>query len=175
MSLLATVFRTRTSRIAAVALVLVVCDQFTKALVLRFLPAVWDEHEVLPGFFKFVHWQNTGASWSLFAGNNKVLAVVAVVALVVLFLGRHQFDSRSLLGQFSLGLIFGGITGNLIDRVHVGHVIDFLRFYVRQSSGNELGFPAFNLADSAICTGVGLIFLISLRADRHNQSAEIPN
>lgn len=174
MSLLATLFRTRTSRIAAVALGIVCLDQLTKALVLRQLPLIWDEHVVVPGFFKFVHWQNTGAAWSMFTGNNRLLAVVAVAALVILFLGRHQFDSRSPLGQISLGLIFGGITGNLIDRLHNGHVIDFIYFFVRQHNGNEIGFPAFNIADSAICTGVGLIFLISLRADRQNKSAEQP-
>src|ERR1039457_3368081 len=127
MSRLAKLFRTRTSRIAAVALVVLAWDQFTKALVLRYL-GYHEEAVVIPGFFKLVHWQNTGAAWSLFTGNNKLLALVAVAALIVLFLGRHHFDSRSRLGQCSLGLIFGGITGNLIYRIPVRHVVDFLYF-----------------------------------------------
>jgi signal peptidase II len=126
------------------------------------------------GFFKFVHWGNTGAAWSLFRDNNKLLAVVAVVALIVLFLGRHHFDSRSLWGQLALGFIFGGITGNLIDRIRVGHVIDFLYFYLQQRGGNEIGFPAFNVADSAICTGVGLIFLLTWKSEHAAKSAETP-
>ena len=65
------------------------------------------------------------------------------------------------MGQFALGLIFGGIVGNLIDRLTVKHVIDFIYFYVEQRGGKEIGFPAFNVADSAICTGVGLIFLLT--------------
>jgi signal peptidase II len=165
--------RTRTSRIAAVALVVLVLDQFTKAIVLRFLGYA-QEKVIVEGFFKFVHWGNTGAAWSLFRGNNTILAVVAVVALVVLFFGRHHFDSRSFLGQTALGLIFGGITGNLIDRICRKQVIDFLYFYLQQAGGSEIGFPAFNVADSAICTGVGLIFLLTWRNEHKAKSAEAP-
>jgi len=94
-----------------------------------------------------------------------VLAVVALVALGVLFLTRHHFDIHTLGGQVSLGLIFGGILGNLLDRLLRKHVIDFLYFYVVRRDGTEAGFPAFNIADSAICTGVGLLFLLSWRSE----------
>ena len=69
-------------------------------------------------------------------------------------------------GQISLGLIFGGIVGNLIDRLLPSrqHVIDFLYFYVVRRDGSEAGFPAFNVADSAICIGVGLLFVLSWRS-----------
>jgi signal peptidase II len=67
-----------------------------------------------------------------------------------------------------LGLIFGGICGNLFDRLLPSrrHVIDFLYFYVIRRDGDEAGFPAFNVADSAICIGVGLLFLLSWQSDR---------
>jgi signal peptidase II len=67
-----------------------------------------------------------------------------------------------------LGLIFGGIAGNLVDRLIYRHVIDFLRFYLIRRSGEELGFPAFNVADSAICIGVGLLVLLSWKREREN-------
>jgi signal peptidase II len=169
MSFLKTILRTPNRRIAAIALVVVGLDQLTKQMVLRFLGYA-QEKVVVEGFFKFVHWGNTGAAWSMFRGNNELLAVVALVALVVLFLTRHHFDSRTLLGQIAFGLIFGGIVGNLIDRVTVGHVIDFLYFYVQQRGGGEIGFPAFNVADSAICTGVGLVFLLTWRSERHSKA-----
>jgi signal peptidase II len=70
-----------------------------------------------------------------------------------------------MLGQISLGLIFGGIAGNLFDRLHHQRVIDFLRFYLHRRSGEEIGFPAFNIADSAICVGVGLLILISWKQE----------
>ncbi len=171
MSPLNSLLRTPNRRIALIALVVVWLDQVTKQLVLRFLGYA-QEKVVIPGFFKFVHWGNTGAAWSLFRGNNELLAGVAVVALLVLFLSRHHFDSRTLLSQIAFGLIFGGIIGNLIDRLRVGHVIDFIYFYVSPRPGSEIGFPAFNIADSAICTGVGLVFLITWRSDHKVKPAQ---
>jgi signal peptidase II len=171
MSPLNSLLRTPNRRIALIAVLVVWLDQVTKHIVLRFLGYA-QEKVVVPGFFKFVHWGNTGAAWSLFRGNNGLLAGVALIALLVLFLSRHQFDSRTLLSQIAFGLIFGGIVGNLIDRLWIGHVIDFLYFYVQQRSGTEIGFPAFNVADSAICTGVGLVFLITWRSEHKTKPAE---
>src|SRR4051812_19833270 len=154
-------WRNSNFRIALLAMVVFILDQSTKWLVLRSLGT--DEKIIIPGFFKFVHWGNTGAAWSLFSGNNGALALVGLLALVALFLTRHHFDSHTLIGQIAFGLIFGGIAGNLADRLFRGEVVDFIRFYIQLRGGNggEPGFPAFNIADTAICTGVGLIFLIT--------------
>jgi signal peptidase II len=88
-----------------------------------------------------VDWVNTGAAWSLFRDQNDLLAIVSLLALLGLFLWRRHFYIDSALGQISLGLIFGGIAGNLLDRLIYRHVIDFLRFYLIRRSGEELGFP----------------------------------
>ena len=149
-------------RMAGIALFIFVSDQLTKMAVLKFLHST-QERIIVPGFFKFVHWVNTGAAWSLFHDKNSVLAIVSLLALLGLFIWRHHFDTKTILGQVSLGLIFGGIAGNLFDRLHPArqHVIDFLRFYIERRNGEEIGFPAFNIADSAICIGVGLLFILS--------------
>lgn len=152
-------------RVAALAGIIVLLDQLTKAVVLQTLAYGQDEKVIIHGFFKFVHWGNTGAAWSMFHGNNELLAIVSLVALLVLFLYRRHFDTRSWIGQISLGLIFGGIIGNLIDRLFRNHVIDFIYFYIQQRGGREAGFPAFNIADMAICTGVGLLFILSWRQE----------
>ncbi len=167
------IFQKSNRRIAALALMVFALDQFTKWLVLKTLPA-YHEKIVIDGFFKFVHWGNTGAAWSLFSGNNVTLAVVALLALVALFLTRHHFDSHTLPGQIAFGLIFGGIAGNLTDRLLPGRheVVDFLRFYLQQRGGDEIGFPAFNVADTAICTGVALIFLITWKNEHTPKKAE---
>jgi signal peptidase II len=154
-------------RIGLLALAVYVLDQLTKLSVLKYLGFA-EEKEIMPGFFRFVHWHNTGAAWSMFHGYNKVLAMVAIAALAVLFVTRHHFDIHRLGGQISLGLIFGGIAGNLTDRLRVGHVIDFLYFYVIRRDGYEAGFPAFNVADSAICAGVGLLFILSWNNEKTN-------
>jgi signal peptidase II len=155
-------------RIALLALGVYVLDQLTKLSVLTYLGFA-EEKEIMPGFFRFVHWHNTGAAWSMFHGYNKVLAIVAIAALAVLFLTRHHFDIHRVGGQLSLGLIFGGIAGNLTDRLRVGHVIDFLYFYVNRRGGGESGFPAFNVADSAICVGVGLLFILSWNSEKSQE------
>ena len=171
MSLLSALLRTPNRRIGMIALLVVVVDQLTKRTVRQFLGDT-QEKVVVDGFFKFVHWGNTGAAWSLFRGNNYVLALVALIALVVLYFSRHHFDSRTRLGQLAFGLIVGGIIGNLIDRLVFGHVIDFLYFYLQQRGGGEIGFPAFNVADSAICTGVALVFVITWRSEKGARPAE---
>ena len=163
------IFSKSTRRIAALALVIFALDQFTKWIVLHTIYE-GEEKIIIPGFFNLAHRANTGAAWSLFTGNNTLLAVVALVALVALFLARQHFHARTLTGQLALGLIFGGIIGNLTDRLLPGRhaVVDFLHFYLqRRGSSEPLDFPAFNVADSAICTGVALIFLINWR----NESA----
>ena len=157
-----------TKRMAVVASTVLLLDQLTKLAVLKYLGYA-QEKVVIDGFFKFVHWGNTGAAWSLFnqfSASNQLLAVFALVALLVLFFTRHHFDSHTVLGQLSLGLIFGGIAGNLVDRFRHGHVVDFIYFYVSRRGGGEIGFPAFNVADSAICTGVALLFLLSWQKDQ---------
>ena len=146
------------------AIGVVLVDQLSK-LIVQYHLAFGEQHEVVKGFFRFVHWQNTGAAWSMFTGNNGALAIVAIVALVGLVMARRYFDSHTAGGQACLGLILGGITGNVIDRLLPSrqHVIDFIYFYVVRRDKSEIGFPAFNVADSAICIGVGLLFILSWR------------
>ena len=152
-----------TGRIAALAVCVLICDQITKWLVRRHI-IFNDEIGIIPGFFNLTYRLNTGAAWSLFTGHSAVLATIALAALVVLYLTRHHFSAHRLLGQFAFGLIFGGILGNLTDRLlttpHA--VVDFLHFYMaRRGTAEIFDFPAFNVADSAICTGVALIFLLN--------------
>ncbi|MBL9137287.1 MAG: signal peptidase II [Verrucomicrobiales bacterium] len=160
------------ARIAATAVGLLVLDQVTKWMVIHRLP-LGREIPVLPGFFRLVHWGNTGAAWSLFHGSNHALAAISVAALVVLFLARRYFEGDTIPGQFALGLIFGGIVGNLTDRLVHHHVVDFLYFHLIRRDGVEMGFPAFNVADMAICTGVGIVFLLSWRSQPGNPAPGI--
>jgi signal peptidase II len=162
-------------RIGLLALVIFVLDQVTKMVVRAKLDSGDPQGiVVLPGFFNLVHWGNTGAAWSLFRGNNATLAVVALVALLVLFLTRHHFEIHTAGGQIALGCIFGGILGNLLDRLLYNQVTDFLYFYVKRRDGVEAGFPAFNLADTAICIGVGLLLLLSWKSEPRDAESATP-
>ncbi|MGA2542761.1 MAG: signal peptidase II [Verrucomicrobiota bacterium] len=153
-------------RMLLIAALVLALDQATKNLVLQFLGPRQDRI-IIDGFFRLVNWGNTGAAWSLFRDRNEVLAWVSAAALAGLVLWRRHFHIQTLLGQISLGLICGGIAGNLIDRINPARhqVVDFLRFYLHTRAGAEIGFPAFNVADSAICVGVGLLILVSCRLE----------
>lgn len=154
--------------IYAIAAGILAFDQLTKWIVTQTLEFRQEELNVIDGFLRFVHWGNTGSAFSLFQGNNGILALVAAVALMAMYWMRAHFEIDRPLGRWAMGVITGGILGNLVDRLLHDHVIDFLYFYTyrRIAAGDspnamEIGFPAFNVADSAICTGIGLIFLMA--------------
>lgn len=153
-------------RIISVGGVIFLLDQLTKLVIVLSL-RLNDHWAALPGFLHIVHWGNTGSAWSLFHGRNHALAVVALVAVAALWYWRHHFEAHRMPGQVALGLLFGGTVGNLLDRLLPGrrHVVDFLYFHVQPRGSTEvLGFPAFNVADMAICVGVGILMLLSFHS-----------
>ncbi len=132
----------------------VVCaDQITKlAIITRF--AHGENIPVIQGLLDLRYVRNTGAAWGMFAGYGTPLVILSIVMLVVIFVYRRQFLYDTAMHRVAGGLMTGGIIGNLIDRIKMGYVIDFLDFY----RGSK-HFPAFNIADSAICVGVSLYIL----------------
>ncbi|MEO5961795.1 MAG: signal peptidase II [Opitutaceae bacterium] len=116
---------------------------------------------VIEGFFYLVHVGNTGAAWSMFAGQSVLLAVLAAATLVAIAFWRHSLGLRHRLPQICFGLLCGGIVGNLVDRLRHGHVIDFIDLHF-----GSYTYPTFNVADSGICVGVILYLGQSLRAPK---------
>jgi signal peptidase II len=146
--------------VALIAVAIAALDQFSKWLVVRFINPEEPPRVVIAGFFSLVNWQNTGAAWGILKDYNLVLTVISVVTVATLYLFRHSFQLQRPGPRLALGLIAGGIIGNLIDRIRVHHVIDFLSFYI-----GPYHWPAFNIADSSICIGVGLYVILTWRAD----------
>jgi signal peptidase II len=138
-----------------------VLDQITKLLVLAFLPE-YSSYEVIPGFFNLVHARNPGAAFSFLAGQQAAwrhwffVTVTAAALVLVFFFYRHPSTTRG--QRYGLALIFGGALGNLVDRLRLGEVVDFLDFYV-----GPYHWPAFNVADSAITVGAGVLLAALLR------------
>jgi len=152
-----------------VSFLIAVADQATKESVKRFLPS-GTHIPVLPGFFNLSHVQNTGAAWGVFAGFNGWLIVVSVIMLAAIVVLCRNFLTRSmLLPRIAVGFMIGGIVGNLADRLRLGHVVDFLDFYL-----GSCHFPAFNVADSSICVGVGLYMLSQILAERRRSDPALP-
>lgn len=138
------------------SLAIVILDQVTKSwIVSRF--TLGESLPFIPGYFSLVYVRNTGAAWGLFGDFTGFLIVLSVAVLVVLIVFRRVLMGDGLIHRVALGLMIGGIVGNLFDRVRLGYVVDFLDFYWKNHH-----FPAFNVADSAICVGVGLLMLSSL-------------
>jgi len=142
----------------AISVAIIVLDALTKWLV----AAQIDLHEsitVIPNLFEIVHVRNTGAAFGIGANTDSHLVpmllnggAIVVFIVVVVYALRTAVTDRML--QVALHLILGGAIGNLVDRFRFGYVVDFLDFYVRDHH-----WPAFNVADSAICIGIGLLFL----------------
>ncbi len=140
-----------------------VVDQGSKEWLLRYLTKVGAVVPVFDDFFRLVIVWNRGVSFGLLGGDRAlpswVLSAVAVAVCVGLFVWLRRTD-RALTG-WGIGLVMGGAIGNVIDRARWGAVFDFADFHVRQWH-----WPAFNVADSAIVVGVGLMLIDSLIGDR---------
>ena len=153
------------------SLAILIIDQWSKGWVEAHLP-LHVPREIIPGLLNFTHVQNTGVAFGLFAANGRitvtaVLAVVGFVALGVVllyFLRTPDEDRFTLTG---LALILGGAVGNLIDRVFAGGVTDFIDFYITTHH-----WHTFNIADSAITVGIGLMAVDMLRGERSQPTLE---
>jgi len=139
------------------ALMVFVADQLSKAWIARESP-FWPQEgrEVIRGFFALTFSVNTGGAFGILPHGTQLLAAAAALAAlaIIFYTLRAAMPLPRLLG-FALALPLGGALGNLWDRVSLGHVIDFLAVYA--GPNREWQFPIFNLADSAICIGVGLL------------------
>jgi signal peptidase II len=143
-------------------LIVVVTDQFTKVWVRSAFICGGEPLEVIPGFFNLVYVRNPGAAWGMLGGQQAVLITLSAVVFILLAFFHRRVLNPTLDHRIALGLMLGGILGNLIDRIKLGWVTDFLDFHIGTHH-----WPSFNVADSAICIAVGLYLLSSLWHTRH--------
>lgn len=142
---------------AGIVIVVTAVDQLTKAVVWKMVP-LYDSIHVINGFFNLTHIQNPGGAFGFladqhFALRNLLFLVISLIALGLVFYFYMSTPKTHQLLGFGFALIFGGAVGNLIDRIRMGRVIDFIDIYFR-----SYHWPAFNIADSAISLGI-IIFL----------------
>ncbi len=137
-------------------------DQWTKSMVVQKLP-LYQRVEVIQGFFNLTHVRNTGGAFGIFGGEKGgigsmlfvVVSLIAIGAIIFLFIKIREGEKTLAL---SFSLVLSGAIGNLIDRLRYGEVVDFLDFHLA-----TYHWPAFNVADSAICIGIGLLALQLLK------------
>ncbi len=140
------------------ALLVVLLDRWSKRLVAAHI-AMYTHIQIIPGFFRITHTENTGAAFSLFADSpshwkTALLIGFSLIAMVIVSVLLWRQARALTLTGIALSLILGGAVGNLWDRVASGRVVDFLLFYVKQYQ-----WPVFNLADSAIVVGASLLVI----------------
>jgi signal peptidase II len=154
-----------------IALLVIALDRITKLTIARRL-TLHDNIPVIPGFFSIIHAENPGAAFGIFADSPSewkiaMLIGFSIIALLIvsalLWRNSHTLTSTGI----GLSLILGGAIGNLWDRLVSHHVVDFLLFYIGPHQ-----WPAFNVADSAIVVGAGLlVFEIVFAKSPREQSA----
>ncbi len=148
-----------------ITIVVLIADQVTKAWATAKLQAV-ETMEIIPNFFRFTYARNRGVAFSLFADSQFetkwILAGISTAAAigVGVYLWRSGTHEKRL--NYALSFLLAGIVGNLIDRVRLGEVVDFIDFHWYES----YTWPTFNIADAAICVGAALLALEMVREQK---------
>ncbi len=110
--------------------------------------------QIIPGFMNFQYATNPGAAFSLFSDHTGVLAIISFIMSAIILAYWYFLPKQEYWGRGALALVLSGAIGNLIDRAFRGYVIDFIDVYVGQHH-----WPTFNIADSSICVGVGILIV----------------
>lgn len=149
---------------AGTAVVLYAADQLTKLLIVANLP-FGERVDVIGEFARLWHVRNTGAAFSILPGATWLFVPVTVAAIGMVIYFHRTLRDRSPWIQVVLGAILAGALGNLTDRLRLGYVIDFVSLGI-----GEIRFPTFNVADSAVVLGIGLLVTYLTFAERRAPS-----
>jgi signal peptidase II len=149
-------------KLAAIAGVIILLDQYTKSLVMQNIPLgeMIYPIPVFESFFRFIHWYNTGVAFGMFQGMNDVFKVLAIIVALIIIYYYPRVPDREWPLKIAMCMQLAGAVGNLIDRIVVGYVVDFI------SVGN---FPVFNIADSSITVGVAVLIVGMWIQDRNEK------
>jgi len=149
-----------------IASIIIIFDQITKAIVRANIPfgGQWMPLTRLAPYFRFVHWENTGAAFGMFQNGGLIFSILAVIVTIFIIGYFPQIPKEEKLMRVAIAMQLGGAIGNLIDRLVFGPVTDFI------SVGR---FPVFNVADSSITVGVGLLLLALWLAERRERREKL--
>lgn len=139
-------------KISIIALICIFIDQIVKYL-MQSMISLMSEVTVIPNFFLLTNVRNYGAAWSILDGNRSFFILMAFFCLAVLYVFFIRKQDLTKIETIGYGLLIGGIIGNLIDRMFLGYVVDYLSFYIF-----HYHYPVFNIADICIVVSVGFIF-----------------
>lgn len=152
-------------KLAIISLVCIIIDQIIKVVIttnIEFAHSI----NVINNFFRITYLQNTGAAWSILSGNRILLIIVTIIALGIIYYVFLKDKKIKNYESILLGLLLGGIIGNLIDRVRFGYVIDYLDFNLF-----SYHYPVFNFADICIVISIIILVIISLKEDKNGNNS----
>jgi signal peptidase II len=153
---------------AVIAAVVIIADQISKAWILSIWPQPYSgEIPIIQNWLELTYIRNTGVAFGLFSGMPQLFTVTSllIVAVAIHFYIKHVPEDHGWLA-LSLGLIVGGALGNVIDRVRFGYVVDFIKTF-------DGRFPIFNIADSCIVVGVGVMALFLAQSEDRPQPGRV--
>jgi len=142
----------------------IILDQIIKIIVVNSI-ILFSRITVINDFFYLTNVRNEGAAWSILSGNTHILIFISCLVIYLLYNFFIKNNNLSKIDKVIYGMLYGGIIGNLIDRVFRGYVIDYLDFTIF-----KYDFPVFNLADSLIVVSMFLLVITILRGDRNANS-----
>ncbi len=138
-----------------ICIFIVVCDQIIKMFISnRFIYG--QSMPIIKNIFHLTYVKNTGAAFGIFQNQNLFFIITSFVVIILMLIYINIGDKKHFWFKIAAALILGGAIGNLIDRVRVGYVIDYLDFRI---------WPVFNLADSSVVIGAGIIVLLFLQGE----------
>lgn len=148
-------------RFVIVIILVIILDQLSKLWVVGNF-SLYESLTVIPGFFSLTYLTNTGAAFGILAGQPTLWRLVFFIGVVVVAIGfiiymYRRLKDESIWYEIALAFIAGGAIGNLVDRIRLGSVVDFLDVYVGTHH-----WPAFNIADSAITVGVTILLVMNI-------------
>ena len=136
----------------------ILLDQLTKWIVIHSMD-LYESIILIPQVFSFTYIHNYGAAWGMFSEHRWIFILVTAIALIIMPIILYRYRKVHALFSLSLSLFIGGALGNLIDRVFVGYVVDFLEF-------TFIDFPVFNVADICVVFGAGFMIVYALFFDK---------
>lgn len=142
----------------AVILLSVLLDFLSKQIVMGNME-LFSSIPLIPNVLSFTYIHNKGAAWGMFSDQRWVFLVVTGIALIVMPIVLYKYRKLHFLFGFSLSLVIGGAVGNMIDRVFLGYVVDFIEF-------TFIDFPVFNVADICVTVGAALLFVYLIFIDK---------
>ncbi|MFD2044028.1 signal peptidase II [Ornithinibacillus salinisoli] len=148
-----------------IAVIIIGIDQFTKWLVVKNME-LYEQITIIDNFFNLTSHRNSGAAWGILEGKMVFFYIITVIVIIGVLYYMHKFAKENKLFAIALSFILGGAIGNFIDRLMHQEVVDFFDFII---FGYD--FPIFNIADSSLVVGVGLVIIATILDEKKKGKA----